>query len=76
MDGWLRGALGGRLADILMGGRSMLPEYVDRMYVERVLASYLSNKGQSYRTVLALYVLELWLRGVIAEVPVAELPAA
>jgi len=76
MDGWLRGALGGRLADILMGGRSMLPEYVDRMYVERVLASYLTNKRQSYRTVLALYVLELWLRGVMAEVPVAELPAA
>jgi len=76
VDAWLRRGFGSRLVDVIAGPKSMLPEYIDRAYLTRTVGQYLDDPRQSYRTVLGLYVLEIWFRGMVADLPVAELPAA
>ena len=76
VDAWLRGSLGARLVDILAGAGSVLPSFVDRGFLLSTSRRYLEHRGQSYRSVLGLYVLELWLRATVAEVPLERLPAA
>jgi asparagine synthase (glutamine-hydrolysing) len=74
MDRWLRGAFGGRLETIVAGPDSVLPQYVNDGYVRRVVTRYLSGSAQPYRTTLALYVLELWLRLNVAGAQPDQLP--
>lgn len=59
---WLRGPYRGELADFLVGARSALPAFVDGRTVQRVVESFLCGAGRSFRQVLSLYVLEIWLR--------------
>ena len=74
MDSWLRHGFGRGLLEVLAGGQSCLPAYVDQGFVRHVTERYLENRRGHYRAVLALYVLEIWLRARIAGVPVAQLP--
>jgi len=76
VDEWLRRGFGTRLRELIAGGNSVLPAYVDRAYLRRTVDEYLGNARQGYRVVLSLYVLEVWLRGHIAGVPAEQLPAA
>ena len=60
MDQWLRKD-GPALVSFLLGSRSLLPEVVEPEWVRQVAENYLARPGQSFRTVLSLYMLELWL---------------
>ena len=74
MDSWLRGGFGRGLLEVLTGNQSCLPAYVDPGFLRHVTERYLESRRGHYRAVLALYVLEIWLRARIAGVPVARLP--
>ena len=76
MSGWLRTGFGGRLAEVLAGRGSVLPDYVEPSYVRKVVDRYLRGGRQAYRTVFALYALELWLRGMVAQSPMDAMPRA
>jgi asparagine synthase (glutamine-hydrolysing) len=76
VDRWLRERLGSSLATRLTGAGSMLPELVDRRFVESAVGEYLQGRRRAYRTVFALYVLEEWLRSQFARVPLSGRSAA
>ena len=76
VDEWLRRGFGTRLGELIAGSNSILPDYVDRAYLRRTVDDYLRNARQTYRVVLSLYVLEVWLRSHVAGVPAEQLPAA
>ena len=46
----------------LDGPRTLLTQFVERKAIRTLLGAFLTGRGDTYRMVLALYVLELWLR--------------
>lgn len=60
---WFRGPLREQLPDLLTGPASLLPTYVDGDRIRETVRLYLGGSGRGYRQVLALFVLEYWLRG-------------
>jgi asparagine synthase (glutamine-hydrolysing) len=75
VDAWLRYGFVTGLLDVLIGPGSALPAYIDRAFIRRTVEPFLRGAG-AYRPVLALYVLETWLRAEVAGVATAELPHA
>jgi asparagine synthase (glutamine-hydrolysing) len=71
---WLRQEPTTRVIAVLDGPRSLLPNFVDRAAVRRVIDVFLHRGGGGYRMLLALYVLEIWLRSNLgAPPPVASI---
>jgi asparagine synthase (glutamine-hydrolysing) len=59
---WFRKSLRGDLLTFLTGPDSALPTLTDAAEVQKAVRGYLQGGGRSYRRVLSLYVLEIWLR--------------
>jgi hypothetical protein len=59
---WFRGAFRTGLREFLLGSDSAIPAYVDARVVRHTLDSFLAGSGRTYRQILSLYALEVWLR--------------
>lgn len=64
---WLRRGAGVPATEFLLGRESLSPSLLERSTVNRILAEFMSGRGSAYRQVLALYVLEVWLRNLDGE---------
>lgn len=73
---WFRSVMGPRLAMYVAGSDSLIPAYVDQRVVIEVTRSYLAGSGDAYRMMLALYVLEMWLRMTVGKVSPEAVAAA
>ena len=62
VDEWFRGKIRGGLLSFLAGPESLLPEFVEPAFIQHHTATFLNSRGNAFRMVLALYVLEIWLR--------------
>jgi asparagine synthase (glutamine-hydrolysing) len=59
---WLRRGGGTGLIEFLAGRQSRLPDLVDLAWIRQTTENYLGGRDESYRTILSLYMLELWLQ--------------
>lgn len=73
---WLRGPMRAHLERFLVGRGACLPEYLDERQVRPHVRAYLGGGGQSFRFVLSLVVLEIWLRLVVRREDPARVSAA
>jgi asparagine synthase (glutamine-hydrolysing) len=72
VNDWLRGGAGLGLSEFLAGAGSHLPEMIDPAWIRRTTSRYLSGAGEAYRTILSLYMLELWLQASSRDQPPRE----
>jgi asparagine synthase (glutamine-hydrolysing) len=67
---WFRGAFRAGLREFLTGPDSAIPAFVDRQVVGHALDSFLAGSGRTYRQILSLYALEVWLRANVVMRPI------
>lgn len=66
VSSWFRGPMRDRLPEFLVGSNSVLPALVKPESVSQSVGAFLNGGGDAYRQVLALFVLEHWLRANLA----------
>jgi asparagine synthase (glutamine-hydrolysing) len=62
VDDWFRGAVNGKMEEVLMDGNSLLYRYLRPSVVQRIIKQHQSGQNDYHKILFSLVVLEQWLR--------------
>lgn len=69
VDSWFRDALGGAMASTFVDDQSAIYEFLDPVAVRALFAEHVSGQRDNHKVLFSIIVLEEWLQGLSAEVP-------